>query len=158
MGNIDDPSSEAYRRFGAGRGAMPAPDTTPYSETADARNLMKAATRERAEIDTDESGIGRYARETGIGTMRQPAKPATKAKAPIVTKEQMQKAGFDNLRDYLNAQKGLKRRSDTTPKSSTKLKRKTDIDVGQLKKGGKVSASKRADGIVKKGKTRGRFV
>jgi len=75
MGNIDDPTSEAYKRFGAGRGrSIPAPDTTPYSETADARNLMKAATRERSEMDTDESGIGRYARETGIGTMRQPAK------------------------------------------------------------------------------------
>ena len=75
MGNIDDPTSEAYKRLGAGRGrSTPAPDMTPYSETADARNLMKAAARERAEMDTDESGIGRYARETGIGTMRQPAK------------------------------------------------------------------------------------
>lgn len=75
MGNIDDPTSEAYKRLGAGRGrSTPAPDTTPYSETEDARNLMRAAARERSEMDTDESGIGRYARETGIGTMRQPAK------------------------------------------------------------------------------------
>ncbi len=42
------------------------------------------------------------------------------AKAPIVTKEQMQKAGFDNLRDYLNAQKGLTRRGETKPASQTK--------------------------------------
>jgi hypothetical protein len=45
---------------------------------------------------------------------------ATKANRPkpavggpkIVTKEQMQKAGFDNLRDYMNAQRGLKRRDN----------------------------------------------
>lgn len=91
MGNIDDPTSEAYKRFGAGRGAMPAPDTTPYSETADARNLMMAAARERAAVDTDESGIGRYARETGIGTLRQPAKDvaarATPRVAPKLSRE-----------------------------------------------------------------------
>jgi hypothetical protein len=35
-------------------------------------------------------------------------------KPKIVTKEQMQAAGFDNLRDYLNAQQGLKRRGEST--------------------------------------------
>ena len=88
MGNIDDPTSEAYRRFGAGRGAMPAPDTTPYSETADARNLIMAAARERAAMDTDESGIGRYAPQTGIDIQRQPAKPSlTKAPKPRIDRE-----------------------------------------------------------------------
>jgi hypothetical protein len=91
MGNIDDPTSEAYKRLGAGRGrSTPAPDMTPYSETEDARNLMRAAARERAEMDTDESGIGRYARETGIGTMRQPAKQMpspTRAPKPRVDRE-----------------------------------------------------------------------
>ena len=89
MGNIDDPTSEAYRRFGAGRGrSIPAPDMTPYSETEDAKNLMRAATREtqgaRAMADTDVSGMERYASEMGKGTLRQPAKrtpsrPAAKA-------------------------------------------------------------------------------
>jgi len=41
---------------------------------------------------------------------------STMGGAKIVTKEQMQKAGFDNLRDYLNAQRGLKRRTVATPK------------------------------------------
>jgi hypothetical protein len=44
------------------------------------------------------------------GFSRAPIKSA--AKAPIVTKEQMTKAGFDNLRDYMNAQKGLTRRQE----------------------------------------------
>jgi len=42
------------------------------------------------------------------GFSRTPLKSA--AKPPIVTKEQMAKAGYDNLRDYMNAQKGLTRR------------------------------------------------
>lgn len=85
MGNIDDPTSEAYKRLGAGRGrATASPDMTPYSETEDAKNLMKAAKRDMAQADTDVSGMERYAKETGIGTLRQPAKampsgPAAKA-------------------------------------------------------------------------------
>jgi len=75
MGNIDDPTSEAYKRLGAGRGrSMPAPDMTPYSETEDAKNLMKAAKREtqgaRAMADTDVSGMERYASAMGSGEMR----------------------------------------------------------------------------------------
>jgi hypothetical protein len=42
--------------------------------------------------------------------MAEMAKSRPAAKAPVVTKEQMKKAGFDNLRDYLNAQRGLTRR------------------------------------------------
>jgi len=55
----------------------------------------------------DESGA--IKRETG-----NVSKPAAKTadKAPVVTKEQMRKAGFDNLRDYLNAQRGLTRRGE----------------------------------------------
>jgi hypothetical protein len=45
------------------------------------------------------------------GTKATPPK-ATVGGPKIVTKEQMKKAGFDNLRDYMNAQKGLKRRDN----------------------------------------------
>jgi hypothetical protein len=38
-----------------------------------------------------------------------PAKEAA-AEAPIVTQEQLKASGFDNLRDYLNDQRGLTRR------------------------------------------------
>lgn len=47
---------------------------------------------------------------SGVRDEKGAIKRVAPKKAPIVTKEQMKKAGFDNLRDYLNAQKGLKRR------------------------------------------------
>jgi hypothetical protein len=55
-----------------------------------------------------------------------PARPA--AKAPIVTKEQMKKAGFDNLRDYLNAQRGLTRRGAPAQPKAEMGPSKQDID------------------------------
>jgi hypothetical protein len=41
---------------------------------------------------------------------KEPAKTPAKAKPAIVTKEQLKASGFDNLRDYLNDKRGLKRR------------------------------------------------
>ena len=74
----------------------------------------RAAVEEAAKRPTYKSTEGqvdeRDRRQEAQASM---AKPKSKAKAPIVTKEQMKKAGFDNLRDYLNAQRGLKRRGDT---------------------------------------------
>jgi len=66
-------------------------------------------------------------------------KPTPKAKAPIVTKEQLAKSGL-SLRDYMNKQQGLTRRGavKSAPKAS--------------------SASRRADGMASKGKTKGRMV
>jgi hypothetical protein len=49
-------------------------------------------------------------------------------KPKVVTKEQMQKAGFDNLRDYLNAQQGLKRRGE--PASPTSSSNPLDLEKG----------------------------
>jgi len=118
------------------------------------------------------------------------------AKKRVVTKEEMKKAGFDNLRDFLNAERGLKRkdggpdeatiaRIDRKAKEELKGPSEADIDRmvkkfdrpsfadmkgktmkekmaamrGQaMKKGGMVSASKRADGCAVKGKTRGKMV
>jgi hypothetical protein len=120
-------------------------------------------------------------------------------KPAVVTKEELAKSGYDNLRDYLNAKQGLTRRKD--PKSSSpKLIDPSNIRSGprfddeglidpsnirsgrrefeesqiapapvdvtklslaermKMKSGGSVSsASKRADGIATKGKTRGRL-
>ena len=45
-----------------------------------------------------------------------------KTKAPIVTKEQLKASGFDNLRDYLNAQKGLTRRDEKAPSKAAPAK------------------------------------
>lgn len=100
----------------------------------------RAAVEEAAKRPTYASTMGqvdeRDRREEAMASMAKdrPAKP----KAPIVTKEQMKKAGFDNLRDYLNAQRGLTRRgspaaskADSTPtpaasKSNRDLLRETE--------------------------------
>ena len=48
-------------------------------------------------------------------------------KKRVVTKEEMKKAGFDNLRDFLNAERGLKRRGEKVPDTATlnRVDRKT---------------------------------
>jgi hypothetical protein len=121
------------------------------------------------------------------------AGPLKAPKKRIVTKEEMKKEGYDNLRDYLNFKQGKVRRKDKNTdiitKGATKLYEErmgpdtavldrgaaavkrgggkdygvsTPDDIDQpinMKKGGSVSsASKKADGIAKKGKTRGRMV
>ena len=73
--------------------------------------------------------------------------PKAAAKPAIVTKEQLAASGYDNLRDYLNAQKGLKRRdgsepSKPAPKSEPKsepvavTKEKTTVTKAPEKEGG----------------------
>jgi hypothetical protein len=194
MGNIDDPKSEAYKRFGAGRG---------QAETAKEKAAIKAYK------GPSEAGMGTPDSPspfTGSTGERAPAKAAAKkpAKAPIVTKEQLKASGFDNLRDYLNDRRGLKRRvkKDSEGKTASGMSREargvrddsmSDKDrlraqldsakessqagrYGTMKRGGVVKssapkmgkvktakpsmggASKRADGIAKKGKTRGKMV
>ena len=49
---------------------------------------------------------------------RMPTRPGQSSsgrKPAMVTKEQLEKSGFTNLRDYMNAQKGLKRRDGKAP-------------------------------------------
>lgn len=194
----------------------------------------RAAVQEAAKRPTFASTMGqiddRDRREMAMAAMAK-NRPA-KSKAPIVTKEQMKKAGFDNLRDYLNAQRGLTRRGspaapaapkpmgpssqdidrmesaltasnirderrayeqgkdataaakraadmqkeraaylkeqarkkEDTQTGSERLARKAEAfrtrmreQAGGMKKGGMV-ASKRADGIAQRGKTRGRII
>jgi hypothetical protein len=74
----------------------------------------------RAGLD-DEPGT-----ESTAAFMKRTGTKATRPKATvggpkIVTKEQMKKAGFDNLRDYLNAQKGLKRRDNFASEAQKRL-------------------------------------
>jgi hypothetical protein len=49
----------------------------------------------------------------------EPAKKSTAKKAPIVTKEQLAKSGFTNLRDYMNDKAKLKRRDGKAPASKS---------------------------------------
>lgn len=131
-------------------------------------------------------------------------KPKAKAKAPIVTKEELAKSGL-SLRDYMNKQQGLTRRGEkatSTAKASNEdygnegkrtaskaarnileeakenVRRgnaarasmaeasRPTMEAGRLpKKGpglsnfksGGMTASRRADGIATKGKTRGKL-
>jgi hypothetical protein len=46
-------------------------------------------------------------------------RPTRPGQQPMVTMDMVKAAGFDNLRDYLNDQKGLKRREKPSPKSVT---------------------------------------
>lgn len=89
----------------------------------------RAAVEEAAKRPTFASTMGqiddRDRREMAMSAM------ATKkpAKSAVVTKEQMKKAGFDNLRDYLNAQRGLTRRgSAATPAPKSMGPSSQDID------------------------------
>ena len=173
-----------------------------YEDTDDYKNLKKAAAREAANYsDPGSESMAEFMKRTGTKANRP---RATVGGPKIVTKEQMKKAGFDNLRDYLNAQRGLTRRktdTDIITEGATKLYNESGGfkpgvmspdqiaaaealtmpneesrfalssmrgEYGTMKKGGVVkkmksggtvsSASKRADGIAVKGKTKGRFV
>jgi hypothetical protein len=60
--------------------------------------------------------------EPGSGTMPEddnsgapPAAMPTPRKNKVVTKEELAKSGYDNLRDYLNAKQGLTRRKEKDP-------------------------------------------
>jgi hypothetical protein len=101
MGNIDDPTSEAYKRFGAGRGKAETAKTK-------ASTIDQIGDRERMEAFT----------AGPLKSQATPTKPAapTKAKPAIVTEEQLKASRFDNLRDYLNDQQGLTRRGESSPR------------------------------------------
>jgi hypothetical protein len=106
MGNIDDPKSEAYKRFGAGRGK---------AETAktNASTIDQIGDRERMEAFI----AGPLKRQAAAPMEdKKPAKAASKPAPAIVTEEQLKASGFDNLRDYLNDRRGLTRRGESSPR------------------------------------------
>ena len=89
-----------------------------YADSDDAKNLLEAEKREKKDYErsqmSDEPGATESLKDAAkrMGANPPMARTYTK-KGPVVTKEQMKKAGFDNLRDYMNAERGLKRRGDT---------------------------------------------
>jgi len=52
--------------------------------------------------------------------------PAQAPKRVIVTKKQLADSGYDNLRDYLNAQKGVPRKGEAEPRKPTKAATKAE--------------------------------
>lgn len=73
-------------------------------------------------------------------------------KAPIVTKKQLADSGYDNLRDYLNAQKGLTRRGESTPRAPQNAPAKATPAQGGSGRGGQGGAT--ADELEAYGKQR----
>ena len=69
----------------------------------------------RARAMASVAGLGKSkpsAGATAVPEMGGPVAAGTLTKPAIVTKEQMEKEGFTNLRDYLNFKGGFKRRQD----------------------------------------------
>ena len=115
------------------------------------------------------------ANSMGAGPKNEEA-PKAKAAAPksrVVSKKELEDSGM-SLRDYMNKQQGLTRRKEKNP--APKLIDSSNIRSGVrfddeglidpknirsgagMKSGGSVSsASRRADGIATKGKTRGKM-
>ena len=171
----------------------------PYQ--GDDVDYFSAARDKEGNIDKKKAApLVKAAAESADSIPRFPTKPKNR----IVTKEELKKSGFTNLRDFLNDERGLKRRvkKDSEGKTASGMPREargvrddsmSDKDrlraqldsakessqagrYGTMKRGGVVKssapkmgkvktakpsmggASKRADGIAKKGKTRGRMV
>ena len=175
MGNIDAPDSEASRRFGADKGvqmaegakarpvaSVAAPVASVAAPIAAPRPapepVVSTPTGDLGKI-TDEAGkVSKFRRNTETGETYDPGSATDKkpvaAKNRIVSKAELAKSG-KSLRDFLNTERGLKRRPE---KSYPK-------DTGTetfLKKGGSIKAyasggsvSSRADGCAQRGKTKG---
>jgi len=88
---------------------------------------------------------------------------SARTKPAMITKEQMEREGFTDLRDYLNFKGNFKRRPDKVSPDMGSTSDKAFLDFVKDRnkptyaKGGVVSASRRGDGIAQRGKTRGRM-
>jgi hypothetical protein len=204
-GNIDDPSSEAYKRFGAGRGRATAETTTeskpqitarippaprvptPNEESGKLQNMISSGSdivgrpqdegyrpnagtaSERAMLegafDSD-----KIIENTGprtkpiVTTENKPPKPSkppkpkvtdtgdetarllTKYKKPALRQETMN----ERAKRFIEKREAAKREKEANPARGRG-------GVAYAKGGSVSSASKRADGIATKGKTRGRM-
>ena len=191
-GNIDDPKSEAYKKYGAGRNApapvAPAEKPKPQavarlsaSPPAKPRPTERALSDEMFSDTGSKTGFGaaetKYdvrrlkAGESDDMFVKLPPLPAmtkfpetesAKNKPRVVSKKELEDSGFDNLRDYLNDQKGLSRKSSDkhaeARKNLSSGKKRIDEGGKPYRSGGSVSsASSRADGIAQRGKTRGKM-
>jgi hypothetical protein len=154
----------------------------PYQ--GDDVDYFSAARDKEGNIDKKKAApLVKAAAESADSIPRFPTKPKNR----VVTKEELKKSGLTFV-TFLNRERGLKRRvkKDSEGKTASGMSREargvrddsmSDKDrlraqldsakessqagrYGTMKKGGMVksSASKRADGIAKKGKTKGRMV
>jgi hypothetical protein len=202
MGNIDDPSSEAYKRFGAGRGRS---ERNPVHESVSVsgsepivRPSMRPRPIERALSDDMYSDYGNIKGGMGTGTgeagssyyvgknrpsdfpnippmaesTSSPSKPsASKPAKPAKPSEPKVTDTGDESSRLLTRYKKPPLRQETMDERAKRFiekreaaKREKEANPARgrggvpYQKGGMVSsASKRADGIATKGKTRGKI-
>ena len=193
-GNIDDPKSEAYKKYGAGRDApapvapaeKPKPQAVarpPASPPAKPRPTERALSDEMFSDTGSKTGMGAAGTKYDVRRLKAgesgsddiflnipplpamtkfPETESAKNKPRVVSKKELEDSGFDNLRDYLNDQKGLRRKSSDkhaeARKNLSSGKKRIDEGGKPYRSGGSVSsASSRADGIAQRGKTRGKM-
>jgi hypothetical protein len=110
-----------------------------YDDEKVTQNRMKAAeeklaqdVQDKLKAKSDSDRVSKDAEERSKApapSVKMPTRPgqgAAKPKSGVVTKEQLAKSGFDNLRDYMNAEKGLKRRDGSkTEKAPSKTTTET---------------------------------
>ena len=197
MGNIDDPSSEAYKRFGAGRGRSEAPAATPteverprpvprppaypnpiFEEgrkqgmrqpSGDASVAEDYANRPRNPEAEQEADNPR--KTAPKPTAPKPTAPKPEASKPAKPPEAKVTDTGDESARLLNKYKKPPLRQETMDERAKRFiekreaaKREKEANPARgrggvpYQKGGMVSsASKRADGIATKGKTRGKI-
>lgn len=120
MGNIDDPKSEAYKQFGAGRGRKDRDDADFAAE--EARDKTARAQAGKASESTVRAQDEKSALKDEKTAFKAPTRPGQKtsgAKPAVVTKEELAKSGL-SLRDYMNKQQGKTRRDGTAPAGKAK--------------------------------------
>ncbi len=135
-----------------------------YDSSDDARNLLSAAAREEREFKgmgsdvVDETGMkSRLKRNMETGELYDPeGTKSTKAASKSAAKSQPNRTAFQKrAAKQTAAREALKAKRESRSKESVGQM----SDVVAAKKGGIMgSASKRADGIAQRGKTRGRII
>jgi hypothetical protein len=200
MGNIDDPSSEAYKRLGAGRGRSeapakkeepaPAPAMQPTPVAAPASSARPLSDNMYSDYGPSE---GRSSGETVKPTRPAASKPTVPASKPVALKPTAKKEVGESVSvnqprkkevgESVSVNEPKNREETNVPVDETKLslsermklsrarnksgsgptdKRSVNERIREklgFKKGGSVSsASRRADGIATKGKTKGRLI
>ena len=146
-GNIDDPNSVAYKKYGAGRARLDDQIATAKEKLAgEVQEMVNAKTpaaavqsSKAAKDDADFAEADRVSSTARAVAGKPAAKTTPAAKSGIVTKEELEKSGL-SLRDYMNKQKGLTRRggaasaadqtkSDKFPKASGAMIQSMDTDM-----------------------------
>lgn len=119
MGNIDDPNSEAYRRFGAGRGKAERVPVEDRVATPVKRDEPKAEAPKAAE-DEMETANKREPTPVSAGKKAEPDAPAKEARKPAAkpaAKEQYKAAPKTDTGNYSNEGRGSKPKSAESSKS-----------------------------------------